>query len=156
MARCTPLVSSWHSSHADAYRPRSSLQAKGPLVRYIVAQVLVILALLGVVAGCAHARPVSLSDALSPPTELVFLYPHASVTYAYGREGYNCPREGRYFSDVSAYNWRGDAIGAQRWNRDHTVTYWRNRTGRVTFDGITFRNDSRQFVLVAGWCDYGD
>ena len=107
-------------------------------------------------AATAHARPVSLSAALSPPTYLVFLYPHASVTYAYGREGYNCPREGRYFADVSAYAWNGSAIGAQRWTRDRTVTYWRNRTGRVTFDGVTFRNASRQFVLVAGWCDYGD
>lgn len=96
----------------------------------------------------SHARAVSLSDSVYPPTYLVYLYPHASVTFA-DVKGYNCPHGG-YFSDVSAYSWHGRALGAQR----HTTLLdsWRNRTGRVTFDGITFRNASRSYVLVAGWC----
>src|SRR4051812_9002386 len=52
--------------------------------------------------GTWHAHRVGLGDATSPPQELVYLYPHGSVTYARGHDGHNCPRGG-FFTDVSAY-----------------------------------------------------
>lgn len=112
----------------------------------------VLLTALLLCAATSHARPVSLADASTAPTYLVYLWPHASVTYASGHAGYNC-RGGGWFSDVSAYTWRGAAVGAQHWNRAHDLIYWRTRNGRVTFDGITFYNASRSPVLVAGWCE---
>ena len=45
------------------------------------------------------------------------------------------------------------ALGGQRWNADHDRTYWRAAYGgRVTFDGVTFRNATTRTVLVGGWC----
>lgn len=106
-------------------------------------------------AGSAMAstpRAVALSAATSSPTYLTYLYPHAHVTYSRGRDGHNCPRGG-FFTDVSAYNWRGGALSPQRWDTIG-LDYWRTPGGhRVTFDGITFTNESRRPVLVAGWCD---
>lgn len=96
-------------------------------------------------ATLALASP-ALGDARTPPTELAYLQPHASVTYAHGRSGYNCQPRG-WFSDMQAYRWNGSAMPAQRRTRDGY------RWGRVTFDGITFRNGSRAPVLVAGWCE---
>lgn len=103
----------------------------------------------------AHApRAVGLFDAVAPPQYLVYLGPGASVTYAYGHDGHNCPRGG-FFTDTSAYTWRGGSLTPQRWNRDRTLTFWRSQDGgRVTFDGITFRNRTPSPVLVAGWCEH--
>lgn len=113
-------------------------------------------------------KPVGLGDAERPPTYLVYLYPHGSVTYASGRDGWNCIKHGDvthdgYFTDVSAYSWRGRAIGPQRWDENGKYSssgapsdYWYVRdhhAGKVTFDGITFENHSRVPVLVAGWCE---
>jgi hypothetical protein len=95
---------------------------------------------------------VSLGQAETPPTYLTYLWPNGHVTYARGHDGHNCPRGG-FFTDTSAYRWNGGALGPQRWNRDHTLTYWRGYKGNVTFDGITFTNTTRAKVLVAGWCE---
>lgn len=95
------------------------------------------------------ARAVALSDATWPPSALRLLYPGQTWTVA--RDGTPCPRGG-YYGDVSAYRWNGSALGAQTWTADHQVTYWRATRGRVTFDGVTFRNRTRDPVLVAGWC----
>ena len=137
--------------------PRSRSMRRA--VAAIFAALLLTVALTAVAYGTAHAatptpRAVSLSEAEVAPTYLVFLYPHASVTYAHGRYGYNCPRGG-YFSDVSAYQWNGAALAPQRWDRIG-VDYWNyghGHHGRVTFDGITFRNEGSRPVLVAGWCE---
>lgn len=103
------------------------------------------------------AHPVSLWDATVAPSELAYLKPGKSVTFASEDDGYNCTNaKGRgtgWFTDTSAYGWNGEAVGAQRWNADHTVTYWMVAHRRVTFDGITFRNHSKLSVIVAGWCD---
>lgn len=130
--------------------PRARL-ALAPLA--VLALVVLALAL---ASPSAHAVPhaVGLFDARQAPTYLVYLTPGGRVTYARGRNGYNCPRSDAYFSDVSAYTWRGGSLSVQRWSRDRTLTYWRSPDGgRVTFDGITFRNASASPVLVGGWCD---
>lgn len=102
----------------------------------------------------AVPRAVALADASSPPRELTMLAPGARITYGDPATGYTCHlgRKG-YFTNTSAYTWRGGKLGPQRWTRDHTVQTWRGRRGRVEFDGITFRNRTSQPVLVAGWCD---
>lgn len=103
-------------------------------------------------ASDAHGRAVSLSEARQAPTYLVMLYPGASVSYDPDDGMGNCPHRGGFFSDVSAYDWRGGAIGPQRTD-DWSVEYWRHPSGgRVTFDGLTFRNRTHRKVLVAGWC----
>lgn len=104
-----------------------------------------------------QARPVALSDATFPPTEMVYLYPGASVTYAYGVSGYNCPDHKSWFTETSAYQWNGKALGPQhRSKSSNYFDYW-VRPGhphqRVSFDGITFRNHTKIGVLVAGWCE---
>lgn len=107
-------------------------------------------------SAVAAPRAVRLSDARTAPTHLALLAPHARTTlddWQCGRAPVNGSASDRYYSDTSAYGWDGHALGAQRWTRDHTVTYWRTRTGRVTFDGVVFRNHSRRAVLVAGWCE---
>lgn len=130
--------------------------------RHVVIAHVVIFAVLAVAlwracdSASAQARAVGLGDAITPPTYLVYLYPHGSVTYARSDRhhvGENCPHGG-FFTDVSAYHWNGTALAPQRWTSDHTLTYWRNRNGRsVSFDGITFHNGTYSPVLVAGWCD---
>lgn len=114
-----------------------------------------ILATLGLAApasaGTAPHAP-ELSEADAPPTVLRYLRPDASATFARGRDGHNC-RGGGWFSETQAYRWDGRALGQQRWTREHDLTYWPARRGRVTFDGITFHNDTHQPVLVAAWCD---
>lgn len=115
-------------------------------MRYIVG-LIAALSIGGAVEN-AHARAVSLADASYPPTYLVYLYPGASVTYA--DHGENCPGGG-FFSDVSAYQWNGHAVGRQ--HHTELSDYWPTKSGRVTFDGITFRNRSHRPVLVAGWCE---
>lgn len=106
-------------------------------------------------SSAMQARPVALAQATTPPTEMVYLYPNASVTYA-DANGYNCPDHRSYFVETSAYQWNGKALAGQRWNADHTVSFW-TRPGhphqRVSFDGITFRNRTKTGVLVAGWCE---
>jgi hypothetical protein len=99
----------------------------------------------------ADARAVTLRDARVAPTELRLLQPHARITYA-TPTGENCTGGG-YFSDVSAYRWNGEALGAQvhrslrdRWTVPGTRTH-------VTFDGVTFRNHASVPVLIAGWCE---
>lgn len=110
-------------------------------------------------ASQAHAsgRPVghavSLSQARSAPTYLTYLWPHGSVTYARGSDGHNC-QHGGYFSDVSAYTWKGTQLSDQYWSKRGLFYFWRDDKGkRVTFDGITFRNHTRGRVLVAAWCE---
>lgn len=92
-------------------------------------------------------RAVSLSDASVPPSFLRLVKPRRA--YVVARQ---CA-SGALYSDVSAYGWRGGRIGRQHWNRARTITYWNTRTGRVTFDGIVWQNNSRRAVLIAGWCD---
>lgn len=107
------------------------------------------------VASPVHARPVSLSDARYAPDYLSNLGAGASLTITA-----QCPRGG-HWNDVSAYTWRGGALSGQRWTDDGILSYWLPRAehgrpgtyfGRVTFDGITFRNTTRAAVIVAGWC----
>lgn len=111
--------------------------------------------------GTAHAathRAVSLADASAPPTVLAILRPHHAYMPAADWQGRPCGLGGRrhgYFSDVSAYRWNGSALGPQRWD-DIGVDYWQlghGRHGRVTYDGLMWRNESRATVLVAGWCE---
>ncbi len=94
-------------------------------------------------SGASAAEPVGLADAASAPSYVSVLAPGASVTV-----DRQC-RGGRWWSDVNAYRWTGRPLAAQTWNGDRTVTRW----GRVTFDGVTFRNGGRVAVLVAGWCE---
>jgi hypothetical protein len=101
-----------------------------------------------ILPALASARPVNLTDATYAPSRLVYLQPHMAATFDVDQ----CPR-GTYFSEVSAYRWNGHALSAQRWNADHTVTYWSYGRERITFDGITFRNATHHHVLVAGWCE---
>lgn len=105
----------------------------------------------------AHGKPVGLSQSEVAPTYLTYLWPGASVTYASEDDGYNCvDKHGRgvgWFSDVSAYTWQGKPLSQQQWAQHHTLTFWRAKKGRVTFDGITFRNHTSKPVLVAGWCE---
>lgn len=79
-------------------------------------------------AASGAADAVSLRDASVAPSYLRLLAPGQSTT-----KDRQC--RGGYWSDVNAYRWTGDALAPQRWNSDRTVTRW----GRVTFDGVTFR-----------------
>lgn len=120
-------------------------------MREAFAAIGIALALCMGLASLAHAdvapRAVSLSDARRAPDTLVYLYPHQRVTPT------QCAGSG-YFTDTSAYTWRGGALSAQRWNRAHDRTFWSAPYGgRVVFDGVTFRNATARGVLVAGWCD---
>lgn len=95
-----------------------------------------------------QAKPVALSDARMAPDFIASVRPHNAVLIEY-----QCDRHGRtYFTDTSAYRRNGAALGAQRWTRDHTLTYWKAPKGYVTFDGVTFRNLTPYRVLIAGWC----
>lgn len=99
----------------------------------------------------AQAHAVPITAARHAPREMVYLYPGGTVTYD---KGFQCPR-GAYFSDVSAYTWKGGKLGRQTWesNGPYVYSQWRSGFGgRVTFDGITFRNETPRRVLVAGWC----
>lgn len=113
---------------------------------------LIALSLTPSAGNATQAREVELSDARRPPTRLAYLMPGEARTYARGIEGWNC-RDRTWFSDVSAYHWDGSALGPQRFNRRTQVMFWRSVRGRVTFDGITFRNRTDRPVLVAGWCE---
>jgi hypothetical protein len=74
-----------------------------------------------------HApRAVGLFDATQPPTDMVYLYPGARVTLADTR-GYDCARH-TYFTDVSAYTWRGGSLLPQRWDKRADVDYLRRTT----------------------------
>lgn len=114
-----------------------------------LARALVTLAVLLAIVPAAHAaaRPVSLSDARHAPSSLVYVQPSRSV--ALERQ---CP-QGALWSDVSAYQWDGSALGGQRWNRLHDRTYWPASTGRVVFDGVRVFNGTTAPVLFAGWCE---
>jgi hypothetical protein len=105
-----------------------------------------------VVASEPRAREVALEDARVPPTRLAYLTPGQSRTYARGIEGWNCAGRG-WFSDVQAYHWDGSALGPQEFNPKRQIIFWRSVRGRVTFDGITFRNRTSMPVIVAGWCE---
>jgi hypothetical protein len=126
--------------------------------------VLVFLLLLGIggaIESPAHAAPgpraVSLADASAPPTMLAYVLPGHAFTPNTDSEGRPCHAHGRagYFSDASAYRWNGSALGAQHWNASALVYYWhaRGHVGAVAYDGLTFRNDTRAPILVAGWCE---
>lgn len=93
------------------------------------------------------AAAVNLSDAPTPPDFTAKLRPGGAV--AVDRQ---CARDSR-FSDVNAYRSNGAALSGQRWTADRTLTYWRGRHGRVTYDRSTFRNGTRAAVIVAGWCE---
>lgn len=98
------------------------------------------------------AKRVTLADATAAPTELRMLKRGQRVSF--DNQCGNSPiGEPYYFGNVQAYTWQGGALGGQRWNRAHDRMYWRARTGRVTFDGVTFVNRTKRAVLVAGWCD---
>lgn len=146
-----------HAHPSPRHRfPTAALWAIGAALAIIAA---VLLASVSIAQATPTARAVALSDAAVPPTYLVYLWPHGSVTFAretgrHRRAADNCPRGG-YFSDVSAYAWNGAPLAPQRWDRIG-VYYWQlghGHHGRVTFDGITFRNESSRKVLVAGWCE---
>jgi len=85
----------------------------------------------------AQARAVAQTDAAASPSYVRVLAPGASVTKAR-----QCPHGARW-SDFNAYRANGRALASQR----------RSAWGRVTFDGVTFRNGERFAVLVAGWCE---
>jgi hypothetical protein len=87
------------------------------------------------------SQPVALRDAIVAPDYLRIIKPGRSVTVRN-----QC--HGRYWSELSAYRWNGEALPGQRWNADNDRTYW----GRVTFDGITWTNHYGSAVMVAGWC----
>jgi hypothetical protein len=97
-------------------------------------------------ANAAQPHAVALADAAYAPDYLRVLRPMRATTVAR-----QCGRDG-YWPEVSAYKWNGAALGGQRWNAERTLTYWRAARGRVTFDGITWRNRTWHAVLVAGWC----
>jgi hypothetical protein len=116
---------------------------------------LIITALLALAPAHHGPHAVALTDAHSAPSVMVMLTPNEHITYAHGRDGWNCRRS--YFTDVSAYSWTGRAIGAQHHDARTDVDYWRvphhgTHTSEVVFDGATFFNHSRASVLVAGWC----
>lgn len=127
---------------------REKLKTYGALAAFIL-----VLGVAGKVDSAQPAQPreVELSDARRAPSKLAYLKPGQYKTWAHGEAGFNCRRG--YFTDTSAYHWDGSALAPQRWNRDRTLAYWRSVRGRVTFDGITFRNHTSQPVIVAGWCD---
>lgn len=121
-------------------------------VTSVVAALVLSLVLTLAASSVAHAhhpvgKRVALSDARVAPDYLRALKPGRSVTVTR-----QCGRNG-FWSEVSAYRGRGGALGGQQWNRDHDLTFWRAPYGgRVTFDGITFRNATSRAVLVGGWC----
>lgn len=123
---------------------------------FILTRVVLWAVLVGLIVASAQAkaaqRAVSLQDARVAPTYLVYLWPHGSVTYARGSDGHNC-QHGGFFSDVSAYTWKGGELSDQHWSKHRQLAYWHDDKGkRVTFDGITFRNHTRARVLVGAWC----
>lgn len=114
-------------------------------------------------AGCAasdamaQARPVALADAHSAPSMLHYVQAGRYFTPNTDAMGRPCKRTAQaraYYSDVSAYAWDGSALGAQRRNARTLLTYWHRpgSAGAVTYDGLTFHNDTYAPVLVAGWC----
>lgn len=92
------------------------------------------------------AHPVSMADATYPADFHARLRPGASVTVD------NQCGHGDFFSEFSAYRSDGGALAGQRWGQDGTLVWWSGRHGRVTFDGITYKNGTRATVIVAGWC----
>lgn len=116
----------------------------------------VLSAILIVAVGChasavmaaPTARAVPLAAATEAPAMLRYLMPGQHETRVI-----QCPNA-VHWTNVSAYRWNGRALGAQRWSANALRDVWDDpRGGRVTFDGITFRNRTRAPVLVAGWCD---
>lgn len=106
-------------------------------------------------AYAQDGRPVTLAQANAPATFLSNLGPGAYITTA-DTDGYSCVHGARhgYFSEVSAYTWRGGALTGQHWDAARDIDVWRDHAGRaVTFDGITFRNHTHHVVIVAGWCE---
>ncbi len=102
-------------------------------------------------AELAHAerlpRAVSLSDATHAPRSAFFVFPGETII---GKV--QCPR-GHFWTETSAYRWDGSALSAQRWNRLHDRTFWRDsRGGRVIFDGVAVHNGTRAPIIFAGWC----
>jgi hypothetical protein len=93
------------------------------------------------------ARPVALTDARVSPDTLARIPAHSERTYPASAQ---CG-DG-YWTEYSAYTRTGGALGGQQWNEDNTLSWWRAPHGRVTFDGITFRNKTNRTVLVGGWC----
>lgn len=85
------------------------------------------------------AHRVTLADASSPPTRLLYLRP--------GRTRCIAPRLAYGMSDVQAYRWNGRALPAQRYSRDGLTILW----GRVAFDGVCWQNGTRQPILAAVW-----
>jgi len=95
-------------------------------------------------AGAA-ARPVGLADARSAPQTILYVRPGGRYDTL---DGVSQCKGGGYWTEVSAYGWRGDALPAQRWTDHRTLMTW----GRVTFDGVTVTNGYRHAILFAGWC----
>lgn len=123
------------------------------------------LLILGIGYGTAHAaaggKSVELSAASIEPDYLAYVpsdgraTPKRAIRDYYGRPCRN-PDTGRrgYFSDVQAYRWDGGALAGQQWDGTRLLYSWADTRegGRVTYDGITFRNHTARPVLVAGWC----
>lgn len=115
-------------------------------MRYFSRASVVAFVALALLVGAGTASASSLSDAPNAPTVLKELRPGKSVTYAHGRNGWNCPRG--YFTNVNVYHVDGSHLGDRHWVYRRTMYAWRG----VTFDGIRFLNKTHSRVLVAGWC----
>jgi hypothetical protein len=97
-------------------------------------------------SGEPTGRAVQLSAARHGADFSATLRPGASVTVE------NQCGHGGFFTEYSAYRSNGGALGAQQWREGRTLVTWAGRHGRVTFDGITFKNGTLAVTIVAGWC----
>lgn len=57
-----------------------------------------------------------------------------------------------YFAEVAVSQRDGRPLGEPSTSSDGTVDTWRALGGRITWDGVTFRNTSSGAVTVAAWC----
>lgn len=95
-------------------------------------------------AAAADARPVGLWDATARPDYVRTLKPHRFAT-----------ARGCWLTEYQAYRYNGGPLANQRrHNGPFPYVYWRDSRngGNVTFDGITFVNNTQHTVIVAGWC----
>lgn len=107
------------------------------------------LAATSIAAGVAYAstaRPMSTSDATAGADFTATIRPGQRLTIEH-----QCARGG-YFTEFSAYRHDGSALGPQNWREGRTLVYWQGAHGRVTFDGVTWRNETRATAVVKGWC----
>jgi hypothetical protein len=107
----------------------------------MIRRTLALAALAAAIPASAQAAPraVELSDASIAPTFLKYVHPGGTA---------NVPCDP---TDVSAYRWDGNALGAQR--KSAGWDYWQARTGRAWYTDRVFLNLSKRPVIVAAWCD---